>query len=81
MLNKDQILKEANYVLEKNATVREVANVFGRSKSSIHKDLTVRLQKVNFEKWEKVEKLFLNHKELRHIKGGESTKLKFQKIK
>lgn len=77
MLNRKMILKEADYILDKKETLRNLSKIFQRSKSSIHKDLTVNLYKVNQEKYWSVQKLFQQHKENRHIKGGEATKRKY----
>ena len=37
----------AVYIIENRATVRSAARQFGISKSTVHKDLTERLEKVN----------------------------------
>lgn len=37
----------ANYMLENSTTVRQTAAYFGISKSTVHKDVTVTLEKVN----------------------------------
>lgn len=37
----------AKYILEKNTTVRQTAKTFGVSKSTIHKDVTERLEEIN----------------------------------
>ena len=37
----------AKYILEKNTTVRQTAMTFGVSKSTIHKDVTERLEEIN----------------------------------
>ena len=37
----------AKYILEKQATVRQTAKVFGVSKSTVHKDVTERLEEIH----------------------------------
>ena len=37
----------AKYILEKNTTVRQTAKTFGVSKSTIHKDVTERLEEID----------------------------------
>ena len=37
----------ANYIIEYNATVRQTAKKFGVSKSTVHKDVTERLEQIN----------------------------------
>ncbi len=74
------VLKEAKYMLENDATIREIAKNSNRSKSSIHKDLQVRLEEIDFDLYEKVQKVLKKHLEIRHIRGGESTKQKYAKM-
>lgn len=78
MLQKNQIIKEAKYLLEKNATIREVANQFSRSKSSVHKDLTISLVNIDSNLSKSVQKLLKTHLLERHIRGGEATKMKYK---
>lgn len=77
----DRVLKETKYILETNKTVREVASEFNVSKSTVHKDLQERLPKINKELYDKVQVLMQQHLDERHIRGGESTKNKYKKIK
>lgn len=72
-----RILKEANMMLKTKKTVRELSNVFGVSKSTVHKDLKYRLIRLDHELYQKVEKILKFHKEVRHLRGGESTKKKY----
>ncbi len=37
----------ANYIIDHNATVRQTAKKFGISKSTVHKDVTDRLEHIN----------------------------------
>lgn len=77
----DRVLKETKYILETNKTVREVASEFNVSKSTVHKDLQERLPKINKELYDKVQVLMQQHIDERHIRGGESTKNKYKKLK
>lgn len=72
-----RILKEAYMMLKTKKTVRELSNVFGVSKSTVHKDLKYRLIRLDHELYQKVEKILKFHKEVRHLRGGESTKKKY----
>ena len=76
---KERIYKEANYLLKTNKTLRQLAKIFNLSKSSIHKDLKERLKSVDINLYHKVQIVFQNHIKTRHLKGGESTKKKYQK--
>lgn len=77
----DRVLKETNFILKTNKTVREVASEFNVSKSTVHKDLQERLPKINKDLFCKVQDLMQQHIEERHIRGGESTKNKYKKLK
>jgi putative DeoR family transcriptional regulator (stage III sporulation protein D) len=64
-------------MIAKNATVRETAKRFGISKSTIHKDLTERLLKINPELASEAEKVLKANKKERHVRGGRATKEKY----
>lgn len=76
-----RVKKMAELILNKKSTVREVAKMIGLSKSTVHKDLTQRLPKIDYEKYEEVKKLLNYNKNIRHIRGGMSTKLKYNAIR
>lgn len=76
----DRVMNEAEYILKTKETVREIANVFSVSKSTVHKDLRSRLYDLNVDIHRAVDKILKEHLETRHIKGGESTKLKYLKM-
>ena len=69
----------AKYILEKNTTVRQTAKTFGVSKSTIHKDVTERLEEINPPLAKEVKMVFEKNKSERHIRGGMATKLKYEK--
>ena len=73
----ERIHSEADQVLNTKMTIREVAKIFGISKSTVHKDLNERLQELDPIKHEKVKQIFQEHIEIRHIRGGESTRKKY----
>ncbi len=72
-----RVLEEAKYIIETNSTVREIAKVFNVSKSTVHKDLHERLTDIDYNSFLKVEKILKYHTDIRHIRGGESTKRKY----
>lgn len=67
----------AQYMIEKNATVRQAAAVFGVSKSTVHKDVTERLPAINHALAEEVRQVLDVNKAERHIRGGLATKEKY----
>ena len=67
---KQRVLKEANYIAETNATVRETAKV--------HKDVAERLKSIDRDLYKKVKKVLEKNLSERHIRGGMATKKKYQ---
>lgn len=72
-------LEEAKYMIETQKTIREIAAIFNVSKSTAHKDLHERLINIDEKLSEEVEKILKYHTDIRHIRGGESTKRKYLK--
>ena len=68
----------AVYIIETGATVRAAAGKFGISKSTVHKDLTVRLPQYNKVLFEKVRMILELNKAQRHIRGGLATQMKYK---
>jgi len=71
----------AVYMIENRATVRAAAAQFGVSKSTVHKDLTERLPRLNPALFHQVKALLDQNKAERHIRGGLATKRKYTIIK
>ncbi|HAA89089.1 MAG: Stage III sporulation protein D [Thermoanaerobacterales bacterium 50_218] len=73
-----RVLEVSYYMLEKAATVRQTAKVFGVSKSTIHKDVTERLPRINPQLALQVRGILEINKAERHIRGGEATRRKYK---
>ena len=71
----------ANFIIEKKATVRETAKIFGISKSSVHKDVAERLWEINQSLAKSVQLVLSENKADRHIRGGLATKHKYEVLK
>lgn len=71
----------AYYIIENQSTVRETAKKFSLSKSSVHKDVTARLEKISPALAADVKKVLEHNKEERHIRGGLATKRKYEQMK
>ena len=76
-----RVLKIANYIISTKNTIRKTAQDFNISKSTVHKDISERLIEIDYDKYLKTKKILEEHIEIRHIIGGESTKLKYQRLK
>ena len=72
-----RVVEEGRYMLDTGKTVRELADYFGISKSTIHKDLRERLLEIDKDMYDKVSSILQYHMDVRHIRGGESTRKKF----
>jgi len=66
------------YIVESGATVRQTAKKFGVSKSTVHKDITERLIKINPMLAARTRVVLDVNKAERHIRGGMATKEKYQ---
>ena len=77
--NKERCVVLASYLIENNSTVRSVAAEFGISKSTVHKDITYNLKKINKSLYTEARKVLEQNKSERHIRGGEATKRKYLK--
>jgi putative DeoR family transcriptional regulator, stage III sporulation protein D len=78
---KERTIKIGRSIVESRNTVRSIAKEFGVSKSTVHKDLTERLPEINPELAEQVKTILEYHKSIRHLRGGEATKVKYKKTR
>ena len=74
----ERACKLAVYMIETNATVRSAATYFGISKSTVHKDLTQRLEQYNPTLYAQVRDILDVNKQERHIRGGMATRRKYK---
>lgn len=77
--NRERCETIADYVIETGATVRSAASYFGISKSTVHKDVTEHLKSVNKGLYLEVQALLMKNKQERHLRGGEATRLKYER--
>lgn len=74
---KDRVLQESVYIIESKDTIRSTANKYGVSKSTVHVDVSKRLQKIDKKLYEKIKKILDNNFNEKHLRGGEATKNKY----
>lgn len=72
-----RVKEEAVYLIKTKKTIREIANLFHISKSTIHKDLQERLPLISSDLYKQVRVVLDEHLKIRHIKGGKATKQKY----
>ena len=75
-----RVLDEADYMIKTNNTIREIAKIFNVSKSTVHKDLHERLLEIDTSLYEQIASILKYHIDIRHIRGGESTKKKYKNL-
>ena len=73
-----RVIEEANYIIDTKKTIREIAKIFNVSKSTVHKDLHERLLNIDSSLFNAVDDILKYHIDIRHIRGGESTKNKYK---
>ena len=71
----------ANSIIKCTATVRQTAKQFGISKSTVHKQITDRVEHINPQLARKVRTVLEVNKAQRHIRGGMATKNKYLNMK
>lgn len=76
----ERAIKLAEYIIDNKDTVRGAAKKFGISKSTVHKDVTERLRKINPSLAEQIKMILDENKAERHIRGGEATRKKYMNI-
>lgn len=74
----ERTVELANYIIETRCTVREAAKKFGISKSTVHKDITERLVKINKGLAKQTREVLAENKQERHIRGGLATREKYR---
>lgn len=76
----ERAIKLAHYIIDSKDTVRGAAKKFGISKSTVHKDVSERLVRINPVLAKSVREILDENKAERHIRGGMATKLKYSNL-
>lgn len=76
----ERAVELAQYIVESKATVRLAAKKFGISKSTVHKDVSDRLRKLNPSLYQQVKGVLELNKSERHLRGGLATKNKYKRL-
>ena len=74
----ERVVKEGQYIIETNSTVRAAAIHFNISKSTVHKDVTERLKGIDAQLFKEVREVLNFNLSERHIRGGLATKNKYK---
>lgn len=78
-VDEERIMTLAVYILENGATVRAAAKAFGISKSTVHKDVSMRLKALSPALHTQVRQVLDRNKAERHIRGGIATREKYRR--
>lgn len=81
ILGKERCIVLAQFLVDHKTTVRAVAKHFGISKSTVHKDITEVLEKINKPLYLEAKAILDINKQERHLRGGEATKQKYNNWK
>ncbi len=73
----ERAVELGQYIIKTGATVRAAARVFHISKSTVHKDISERLKKIDPPLYRKVKKIMDKNRAERHIRGGDATRRKY----
>lgn len=65
-----RVIKEAEYIIKHDITIREAANRLFVSKSTLHMDLSKRLPLIDEVLYKKVKAILDKHTNERYYKGG-----------
>lgn len=79
MDTRERAIVFGEYIMETGATVRKAADVFGISKSTVHKDVAERLKYIDTALYRQVSGVLAKNKAQRHIRGGMATREKYRK--
>ena len=73
----ERAIKCAEYIVETGATVRACSAHFSISKSTVHKDVSERLQHIDMQLYERTRAVLNLNLSERHIRGGIATREKY----
>jgi putative DeoR family transcriptional regulator (stage III sporulation protein D) len=76
----ERTLEEAKYIISSKGTVRDAAKIFGVCKSTVHRDMTVRLPRINPGIALQVKDILDYNFDEKHLRGGRATKLKYKGV-
>ena len=77
----ERTISEANYIVEKQTTIRATARAYNVSKSTVYVDVTKRLRCISLPLYTKVKGVLQKNKDERAGRGGAATKKKYLNMK
>ena len=77
----ERTISEANYIVEKQTTIRATARAYNVSKSTVYTDITKRLECISLPLYTEVKKVLQKNKDERAERGGAATQRKYLEMK
>lgn len=77
---RERVYMLASHILETHDTVRKTASIFGLSKSTVHHDVSTKLQAIDLSLYSQVKDILDENFAEKHLRGGQATKEKYQSI-
>lgn len=74
----NRVILEGEFIVKTKSTIRATANFFKLGKSTVHKDVAIRLKELDLELYNEVRRILNINLNERHIRGGMATKEKFK---
>lgn len=75
---KKRAIEIGKYMVEQGTPIRQTGKAFGVARSTVYRDITERLPEIDINLYQEVLKVLDYNKKIRHIRGGEATKNKYQ---
>ena len=76
-----RVIEEAKYIIDSKQTVRKTAEAFKVSKSTVHKDVAIRLKYIDLKLYDEVKKVLKTNGDEKYRRGGKATKDLWKKIR
>ena len=76
-----RVIEEAKYIIDSKQTVRQTAEIFKVSKSTVHKDVAIRLKYIDLKLYDEVKNVLKTNGDERYKRGGKATKDLWKRIR
>ena len=76
-----RVIEEAKYIIDSKQTVRQTAEVFKVSKSTVHKDVAIRLKYIDLKLYDEVKQVLKINGDEKYKRGGKATKDLWKRIR
>ena len=76
-----RVIEEAKYIIDSKQTVRQTAETFKVSKSTVHKDVAIRLKYIDLKLYDEVKQVLKTNGEEKYRRGGKATKELWKRIR